>query len=289
MLSGFTLLSKPCGVTSFKALDVIKKKLPGRKVGHTGTLDKFAEGLLIVLIGKYTRLASFVTGMDKEYEAVFTFGEETATLDPEGDVVKKAQVPSIEDIKAILPVFTGIIKQKPPKFSAVHINGERAYSRVLKGDEFDMPEREITVHSLKCISYDPPCLTLKIRCSKGTYIRSIARDMGIAAGSCAYVSSLKRNAIGPFSVENAVQPSAFDEEIHVLPGIELIKSMPGIETLVVKDNFIEKITRGIQVTEIFFDTPPIQDGLKALFNSDYHFLALVNKEGARYRYNFVGT
>ncbi|MDC7239348.1 MAG: tRNA pseudouridine(55) synthase TruB, partial [Spirochaetales bacterium] len=202
-------LHKKTGVTSFQALGRIKKVLATRKVGHTGTLDKFAEGLLILLTGKLTRLNALITGLDKEYEALVRFGRETDTLDPEGEVVAEAAVPSLEQIEAVMDSFRGKIQQIPPSYSAIHIDGKRAHELVRSGKEVEMPSREIEIFDLEILGYEAPDLKLRVHCSKGTYIRSLARDIGQACGSRAYVQELIRTAVGPFSLKEAVEVEDF--------------------------------------------------------------------------------
>ncbi len=147
--SGLILLNKPSGITSFRVLNIIKKKLNSGKVGHTGTLDKFAEGLMLVLTGKMTKLAPFFSNMDKEYLGVYKFGEETSTLDPEGEITATAAVPGIGIIEKNLDNFIGNILQRPPEFSAIHINGKRAYKIAVSGQKPVIPERPVTIYDYR--------------------------------------------------------------------------------------------------------------------------------------------
>ncbi|AEC01824.1 tRNA pseudouridine(55) synthase TruB [Parasphaerochaeta coccoides] len=202
--SSILLLRKPPGVTSFASLFPIKH-LVSPHVGHAGTLDKFADGLMIVLTGKLTRLNPVFSGLDKKYRAVFHFGRETDTLDPEGDVVAEAPVPDEAIIReAINSGFLGTVMQRPPAFSAIHVGGERAHRLVRSGRPVDIPERPVTIHSFNVVSWEPPFLTADIHVSKGTYIRSIARDLGHACASHCFVQHLTRTAIGPYTLEEAV-------------------------------------------------------------------------------------
>jgi tRNA pseudouridine55 synthase len=223
-LSGFILIDKVPGITSFQSLNRIKKALGTKKVGHTGTLDKFASGLLIALAGKATKQASQFEGFDKIYEATFLFGQETDTLDPEGSVIAEAQPPGIEALKAVLPQFHGTIMQSPPAYSAVHINGKRAYKLALdyktarSGNAPVMEARPVTIYDLELLSWEegrPALGRFRIHCSKGTYIRSLARDIALKAGSRAYVVELRRTAIGPYRVEDALRlDKASDDDIR---------------------------------------------------------------------------
>ncbi len=195
---GLAVCYKAPGITSFSYLGAIKRYANTRKVGHTGTLDKFATGMLIALIGPWTKLGELFTGQDKHYEAVFHFGEERSTLDPEGDIVREAEVPSLEAIEAVLPQFFGRIMQVPPQFSAVHVGGKRAYQQAAKGEVVEIPPREIEIYAFEIVSWETPRLRVRIHCSKGTYIRSLARDLARACDSAAYVEELHRSVVGPF-------------------------------------------------------------------------------------------
>jgi len=289
VLSGLVLLNKPGGITSFDAVRCIKKKAGTGKVGHAGTLDKFAEGLLIILIGKYTRLTQIVTGMDKTYEAVFILGIETDTLDPEGTCIGEGKIPALRDIEDIIPLFTGKILQQPPKYSAVHIQGKRAYAMARNGESFEIPERPVTIYSMEVLSYKPPELHMRIRCSKGTYIRSLARDMGIAAGTRGYVSRLKRTEIGPFLLGDAVNPDNFSDKTPLLKGRALFSLIPDITITRVKNENIDNIIHGSPLQDTFFLSPPGKDGIYALFSEEETLLAMAERRRKNYSYIFVGA
>lgn len=208
--SGLVLLCKPVGITSFQALAPVKRALASGKVGHAGTLDRFASGLLVVLAGSCSRLASYVVAGEKLYSGVISFGAETDTLDPEGKVIAEAPPPSRIDLENALARFRGPIMQRPPEYSAVHVGGKRAYEIALKGETPELKERPVRIYSLELISYEEGAASIEVRCSSGTYIRSLARDIAIACGSRAHLSALERISIGPFCVEDAVGPDAFD-------------------------------------------------------------------------------
>lgn len=203
-INGYLLFYKKSGVTSFESLYQVKKALGTGKVGHTGTLDKFAEGLLVLLTGTYTSLVPLFDDLDKTYIGTIHFGLETDTLDPEGNVIGTAPVPTKERIMESLQSFVGIQSQLPPAYSAIHVDGKRAYERVRAGEDVKMEPRTITIHSIEALAIEDNRLTVAVHCSKGTYIRSLARDIGIKTGSCAYLEKLRRIGVGPFSVESAV-------------------------------------------------------------------------------------
>lgn len=198
------LFAKESGPTSFSSLGVIKKALGTGKVGHTGTLDSFAEGLLVVLVGKMTRLVPYITATEKRYQAVVAFGSETDTLEPSGQVVSQASVPSCQKLESVLSQFRGRISQVPPLYSAIHLDGKRASDLVRAGQQAQIPSREITIHSLELIDFDGQFGLLDVTCSKGTYIRSLARDIALAAGSRGHLVALRRTGVGPFRLEDAV-------------------------------------------------------------------------------------
>ena len=200
--SEMLLMDKEEGVTSFSSLSSVKRSHKGMKVGHAGTLDKFASGLMIVLVGKATRLNPVFSSMGKSYIAEITFGAETDTLDPEGEVIRRADPPSEEALRSVLPEFLGLQSQIPPVYSAIHIGGKRAYQEARKGKDVEMAPRTIKIDSIELLSYDGEKAVISTSVSKGTYIRSLARDIGERAGSCAYVSRLRRTSIGPFTLSD---------------------------------------------------------------------------------------
>jgi tRNA pseudouridine55 synthase len=210
--AGLALLRKPEGVTSFKALFPVKRETGSGKVGHAGTLDRFASGLLVALIGPYSRLAPYIMQGEKKYRGLVAFGEETDTLDPEGALIASAPPPSRDALEAALPIFRGAIMQRPPAYSAVHVDGERAYERALRGEEPELKERRVEIRELSLLSYEDHKACIEVRCSSGTYIRSLARDIALACGSRAHLAALERLSIGPFRVEDAVAPEAFSAE-----------------------------------------------------------------------------
>ena len=201
--STVTLIRKDSGVTSFSSLRYVKKHV-NKKTGHCGTLDKFATGLLIACCGKYTKKVPLFMGLDKQYVAVIEFGTETDTLDPEGEIVARADVPSIETIENMVAQMTGSIMQAPPAYSALHIDGKRSYELARKGVDVQPEKRPVFIYGAQILNWSAPYLTIRLDVSKGTYIRSYARDLALACGSRGYVSALERTKIGPFYVSEAV-------------------------------------------------------------------------------------
>lgn len=203
--SHILLIDKPSGVTSFRSLGAIKHNID-KKVGHAGTLDKFAHGLMIVLTGSMTKLNVLFSTMDKRYTAVIRFGQETETLDPEGETVATAEIPTLETIERVIKQkFIGEVLQAPPIYSAIHVNGKRAYQIARSGKEVEMVKRPISIYDFSVIDFDGRDLTASIKVSKGTYIRSIARDLALECDSRGHLVALERVEIGPFKVEESVE------------------------------------------------------------------------------------
>lgn len=199
-------VDKPAGMTSFGAVARVRRILSQReghkvKVGHTGTLDPFATGLLILLAGKATKKAPELTKKDKVYEATIRLGETSTTGDPEGEISKTdAKLPSRAEIEAVIPQFTGKIKQRPPMFSAIKINGQRAYKLARKGETVEIPTRTVEIYSLEIVGYSAPELKIRTHVSSGTYIRTLAEDIGKALGCGAYCSELRRTQIADYKL-----------------------------------------------------------------------------------------
>ena len=202
--SGLILLRKRPGLTSFDSLAAIKRALGTGKAGHTGTLDKFAEGLLLVLTGRALKLSRWFTHCDKRYEGTIRFGAETDTLDPEGKVVAQAPQPSRGAVERALGLFRGKIEQAPPEYSAIHVGGERASVLARRGRAPEMKKRPVEVYGLELASWDPPFAGISVHCSGGTYIRSLARDVALEAGSRAFLSSLVRTGVAGFRLKDSV-------------------------------------------------------------------------------------
>jgi len=205
-LSGILLVDKPSGPTSHDVVGRIRKAADTRRVGHAGTLDPFASGLLLLLLESSTRLSEYFLGMDKEYEATVHLGVETATHDLQGEVVSESPDwghLSSQHLEEALEGLRGKILQKPPAYSAKKIQGESAHRRVRRGEEVDLAPVEVEIKELRVLEVTLPDLRLGVRCSSGTYIRALARDMGRALKVGGHLSSLRRTAIGPFSLASA--------------------------------------------------------------------------------------
>lgn len=209
MDDGIILIDKPAEMTSFGVVARVRRVLSKQagkkvKVGHTGTLDPFATGLMILCVGKECRNAAKYSKLDKVYEATIRLGQTSSTGDPEGEIVETSdRQPSLEEINDSIKQFIGEIKQTPPIYSAIKIGGQRAYNLARQGREIDMPERTVTVHSLELVDYDYPELKIRTHVSSGTYIRSLAEDIGSVLETGAYCIQLRRTAVAEWQVNQA--------------------------------------------------------------------------------------
>lgn len=205
------LIDKPAGISSFGVVAKVRGKLKAEfgkkiKVGHTGTLDPFATGLLILLTGKMTKKSSDFLKLDKTYEATLKLGYTSTTGDPEGEIREYSEISefcALSDIKSILSGFIGKITQTPPKFSAIKINGQRAYKLARKGADFEVPSREVTIYNIEILDYNYPELRIRCDVSSGTYIRTLAEDIGKKLGTGAYLTALRRIKIGDYDIKDA--------------------------------------------------------------------------------------
>ena len=284
---GIILIDKNPGFTSSDTVRMVGRKLKSRKAGHTGTLDKFASGLLVCVAGSFTRLAGYLTEQDKEYEAVVEFGRETDTLDPEGQETATSEVPDISVIEKALEGFRGTILQTPPVYSALHIDGKRAYKRALNGESVEMPERQITVDALEILSWDEPFLTLRVSCSKGTYIRSLARDIALTAGSRAYLTGLRRTRVGISRIEDAVSPMELNVESPLIQHKDDIEKILGLSGVTVGDDQVEDFLSGRGVAMEKLEASATLNDSMVCFDSAGRFLGVLVKKEQGFGYGMV--
>lgn len=231
---GWVILDKPVGMTSTQAVGFIKHVFQCKKAGHAGTLDPLASGILPIALGEATKTVPFVMDGRKIYRFTVHFGIETDTDDTEGKTIATSDVrPSAEAIRAILPDFTGTIMQVPPKFSALKIDGERAYDLARDGEDVVLEARPIEVHRLDLVDMpDADHAVLEAECGKGTYVRSLARDIGRALGSCGHVSALRRTLVGPFDEEDTILVAELEEIRHKAAeapaGADIMSELAGV-------------------------------------------------------------
>jgi tRNA pseudouridine55 synthase len=206
---GILNLNKPAGMTSRRAVNVIQQIVKPAKVGHAGTLDPLATGVLVVCIGRATRLIEQVQSRSKKYRATFLLGRRSNSDDVTGEVTLVDETPDVAlgEITALLPQFTGRIEQVPPDFSAVHVAGKRAYKLARRGKIVELAARPVEVHAISLVEFKSPTLVIDIHCGSGTYVRSIARDLGELLGCGAVMSKLVRTTVGPYAIDDAIDPN----------------------------------------------------------------------------------
>lgn len=247
---GLLNINKPVGPTSHDIVARVRKLLPRKtKVGHAGTLDPFAEGVLVLCVGKATRLADYVQLSPKTYQATFFLGAQSTTCDVQGEItpVEVESIPTQPLIQQVIEKFRGEISQIPPAHSAVHVQGRRAYELARSGVEFELSPRNVTIHEIDVLRYDWPELEIKVKCSSGTYIRSLARDIARDLGTDGYCKALTRTAIGRFEISQAVSLDGLDEENiaqFLLHGVKAVSHLPQI---IATNEHIEALRFGSQL------------------------------------------
>ncbi len=222
-VNGILLLDKPLGITSNDALQQVKRLYKAQKAGHTGSLDPLADGMLPLCFGNATKLSAFLLDADKYYWVRIRLGETTTTQDAEGEVVQTRPTEGIgeQQIRDVLPRFTGRISQLPPMYSAVKHQGKRLYELAREGVEVERTPREISIHELELVKVDLPEFELRVHCSKGTYVRTLAEDIGEALGCGAHVVGLRRHGVGPYT----------ELPMHTLDEVRAVAETGGFEAL----------------------------------------------------------
>jgi tRNA pseudouridine55 synthase len=287
-VTGVVVVDKPRGVTSFDVVAECRRRFHERRVGHTGTLDPMATGVLPVCLGEATKLVPFLTAAHKAYEAEALLGVATDTLDAEGTIVRETPAGHLtrEDVERALACFVGRIQQRPPMHSAIRVGGKRLYELAREGQEIERAAREVEVRSLALQSFEPEGARVRIRfsvaCGKGTYIRSIAGDLGDRLGVGAHLTMLRRTAVGPFSVDRAVQL----EHVAGAPVLGLAEALAHLPTLPVAEAQVRDVRDG-KVKAI--ERLPVPSGLSAehpfarLLRPDGSLLAVAEQAGASLR------
>lgn len=241
-------VDKPEGPTSHDIVGAVRRSLGLRRVGHTGTLDPFASGLLLVCVGRATRLAEYLSGLDKTYDAVAKLGETTDTLDREGEVLLRRDAwvgLGPERIGETLAGLRGPQEQLPPAFSAKKVRGEAAHRRVRRGESVELAPASVTIHALELTSLELPLVGLRVRCSTGTYVRALARDLGEALGVGAHLVELRRTAIGAFAVETAIGLDGLDDaEVVRRAAIDPLDALAHLPSFVVDDTEASRLRQG---------------------------------------------
>jgi len=250
---GLLNIDKPAGVTSRDAVNVVQRLVRPHKVGHAGTLDPLATGVLIVAIGPATRLVEYVQRMPKTYEAGFLLGRRSDTEDIEGAVVELSEppIPSREQVEAVLPQFIGTIQQGPPAYSALKVAGRRAYRMARRGEAVELAARPVEIHSIEIVGYEYPKLGLKVRCGSGTYIRSLGRDLARALSTEAVMSALRRTEIGPFHAADALALDSLTFPRICERLISPVQALSGMPQIVIDADEQQRILRGREILNRF--------------------------------------
>ncbi len=285
-ITGWIVLDKPVGMTSAEGVAAVKRLLDAQKAGHAGTLDPLADGILPIGLGRATKLMPWLVSASKEYVFMMIWGAETTTDDREGEVLEtRDHIPDEEELRAVLPRFTGRILQRPPRFSAVKIDGERAYERARAGEDIDarLAPREVEIRSLELIAHDPAERTsrLKMVCGKGTYVRALVRDLARALQSRGHLGYLRRTRVGPFSEEEAVtldrlrEADPAERDSFVLP---MTTALADIPAMAVTDDEARRLLTGQTIR-----LPTETEGTMLLRNLARAPVALVEVHGGQAR------
>ncbi len=233
-ISGVLVIDKPVGMTSHDVVQVVRRGTGIRRAGHTGTLDPRASGVLVVLVGPAVRLSEYVSASDKRYQAIIRLGESTHTYDAEGEITRREAVNiTYEQIEEALTQFEGTVEQIPPAYSAKKINGKKAYELARKGVEVELEAKEIDVYHLELLEWDTPEAIIDVFCSSGTYVRSLANDLGDVLGTGGHLVGLRRTKSGEFALRDAVQLRRLEEAFengdwykYLIPAAEALSDWP---------------------------------------------------------------
>lgn len=252
-ISGVLVVDKPVGMTSHDVVQAIRTGTGIRRAGHTGTLDPRASGVLVILIGPAVRLSEFVSASDKRYQAIIRLGRTTDTFDAEGKFIRE-EVPvnvSEEEFEKVLSTFIGEIEQTPPQYSAVKVGGRKAYEIARKGETVDLEPRIIQVHHLEVLEWAPPEVVVDVHCSSGTYVRSLANDLGETLGTGAYLVGLRRTKSGRFTLREAVPLRKLQEAFqagnwyeYLIPAAEALGDWPAVE---LNPDEVEEVRHGHRI------------------------------------------
>ncbi len=255
-ISGVLVIDKPVGLTSHDIVQIVRRGTNIKRAGHTGTLDPRASGVLVVLLGPAVRLSEYVSASDKRYQAILKLGSNTDTYDTEGDQIEQTDLVPVEEITEAqfdeaLQGFVGEIEQVPPPFSAVKIKGRKAYELAREGTEVDLEPRLINVYSLELLEWDPPEAVIDVYCSSGTYVRSLAYDLGKKLGTGAHLIGLRRTKSGRFTLRDAVPLRKLRESFengtwyqYLIPAAEALSDWPAVE---LTDEQIDAVRHGHRV------------------------------------------
>lgn len=276
-MNGIILIDKPKDYTSRDIVNIVSKKLQTKKVGHTGTLDPLATGLLVLCIGKTLKLSELLVSTKKEYIATMTFGIETDTLDITGNIVKrdsKTKKITTKNIETVLKKYTGKIIQEVPKYSSVKVNGKKLYEYARKGEEVALPKREVEIFNIEPLSeINNNTFTFKCTVSKGTYIRSLIRDIGVSLGTYATMSDLRRTKQGIFNIEDAYTLEDIENNNYKILDAKDVLKLPKV---IVDKNLEFKVKNGQVLTKFF------KEDKAMIINQNNELLAIYQKKDDTY-------
>jgi tRNA pseudouridine55 synthase len=274
-VAGLLHVDKPVNLTSHDVVNKVRRISGIRRVGHSGTLDPLATGLLTLCLGQATRLVEYLVGLDKVYLVTIRLGQETNTYDGEGQITAEKPVEvTRQQLDNALEQFRGQIEQVPPMFSAVKVDGQPLYRRARQGVDIERPARQVTVYDINQLSWQRPMLALRISCSSGTYIRSIAHDLGQVIGCGGHVASLRRTAIGEISIEEAtpldqLQPESWRQ--HLRPPDSAVYHLPLLE---LPDEDVQKISHGQRIPIEEVSHPTGESPVRA-YDQEGHFIGIL--------------
>lgn len=252
-ISGVLVVDKPVGMTSHEVVQAVRNGTGIRRAGHTGTLDPRASGVLVILIGPAVRLSEFVSAADKRYQAIIRLGGATDTFDADGKFTRQETPVNVteEEFEKVLKTFEGEIEQVPPQYSAVKVQGRKAYEMARKGEEVELEPRIIQVHHLEVLEWTPPEVVVDVHCSSGTYVRSLANDLGETLGTGAYLVGLRRTKNGRFTLRDAVPLRKLQEAFqagnwyqYLIPAAEALADWPAVE---LNPDEVEEVRHGHRV------------------------------------------
>jgi len=277
VVSGVLVVDKPVGLTSHDVVQIIRRGTGIRRAGHTGTLDPRASGVLVVLVGPAVRLSEFVSAADKRYQATLRLGTSTDTYDAEGQVMRSSSVDDLseEQFEETIKKYVGEIEQVPPPYSAVKVKGRKAYEHARKGEEVELKPRKINVYNLEILEWAPPETVIDVYCSSGTYVRSLANDLGDDLGTGAYLIGLRRTKSGRFTLRDAVPLRQLQDAFltsewyrYLIPAAEALGDWPGIE---LDEEQVEKVRHGHRI--------PANEEAEELINPENHPFAEEGTQG----------
>jgi tRNA pseudouridine55 synthase len=286
-ISGALVVDKPVGMTSHDVVQAIRNGTGLRRAGHTGTLDPRASGVLVILVGPAVRLSEYVSASDKRYQAIIRLGGSTDTFDSEGKVTLTKDPLNIteEQFNNALQTFVGEIEQTPPPYSAVKVQGRKAYEMARQGEEVDLTPRKITVHHLEVLEWAPPEVVIDVHCSSGTYVRSLANDLGVMLGCGAYLVGLRRTKSGRFSLRDSVPLRKLQEAFtagnwyqYLIPAAEALGDWPAVE---LNPDEVEDVRHGHRVKVVGEPTETKVRGVSTQGELVALMEIVINEDGSR--------